>query len=110
MAHLFKDLSLGGSRRDSTAVSSAVSLPKSTSMPMEPLPTPFGELSPSAKLTSTDLRLIAYDIFVAVSGPQRGSLCRLLHHRLVVLGLTRLRLRQRRDCLNRRRRCRRSDR
>ncbi|CAM8910101.1 unnamed protein product [Rhodiola kirilowii] len=73
MAHLFKDLSLGGSRRDSTAVSSAVSLPKSTSMPMEPLPTPFGELSPSAKLTSTDLRLIAYDIFVAVSRTSAGK-------------------------------------
>uniref|UniRef100_A0A7N0T577 Uncharacterized protein n=1 Tax=Kalanchoe fedtschenkoi TaxID=63787 RepID=A0A7N0T577_KALFE len=77
MAHLFRDLSLTSSKREPTdsPAAAAASLSKSASMPLpaDPLPAPFGQLSPSAKLNATDLRLIAYDIFVATCRTSAGK-------------------------------------
>ncbi|PPR92402.1 hypothetical protein GOBAR_AA28267 [Gossypium barbadense] len=65
MAHLFRDLSLGHSKRESTP------LPLQTKPRMLPskltstdLQSPLGQLA--SQLTDSDLRLTAYDVFLAV--------------------------------------------
>ena len=74
MAHLFRDLSLGHSKRDSTPP-----LPPPPIMPPKPaavtaaddLPSPLGQLS--ASLSDSDLALTAYEIFVAACRTSSGK-------------------------------------
>ena len=68
MAHLFRDLSLGHSKREMTPPPIQPPIPPPI-MPAKPtapdLPSPLGQLA-STQLTDSDLRLTAYEIFVAV--------------------------------------------
>ncbi|PON67819.1 hypothetical protein PanWU01x14_099870 [Parasponia andersonii] len=77
MAHLFRDLSLGHSKRESAAAA-ATSVPSkptitTTTRPAADLPSPLGQLSDSAQLTDSDLRLTAYEIFVAACRTSSGK-------------------------------------
>ncbi|KAL6296368.1 hypothetical protein ACE6H2_004510 [Prunus campanulata] len=78
MAHLFRDLSLGHSKRGTTATATTTTPPKTLSIPTKPitamatdLPSPLGQLS--AQLTDSDLRLTAYEIFVAACRTSTGK-------------------------------------
>ncbi|WMV42545.1 hypothetical protein MTR67_035930 [Solanum verrucosum] len=84
MASLFRDRTLGYSRRDSTtAASAAVSTMSlgsgatsssrfsTSSSALSPLPSPFPDLTPS--LSTTDLRETAYEIFVASCRTSTGK-------------------------------------
>lgn len=70
MAHLFRDLSLGHSKRGSNATVAAAAV-NATPMPAVDLPSPFGQLSPT--LSDSDLRLSAYEIFVAACRTSSGK-------------------------------------
>ncbi|XP_062099234.1 protein unc-13 homolog isoform X2 [Humulus lupulus] len=75
MAHLFRDLSLGHSKRES-ASSMSFSKPTITvtkTLAAADLPSPLGDLSDSAQLTDSDLRLTAYEIFVAACRTSSGK-------------------------------------
>lgn len=83
MAHLFRDLSsLGQSKRGTATATSAVTTtttpPKTLTIPTKPististdLPSPLGQLS--SQLTDSDLRLTAYEIFVAACRTSTGK-------------------------------------
>ncbi|CBI20849.3 unnamed protein product, partial [Vitis vinifera] len=70
MAHLFRDLSLGHSKRGTTATVAATAV-TATAMPVADLPSPFGQLTPT--LTDSDLRLTAYEIFVSACRTSSGK-------------------------------------
>lgn len=73
MAHLFRDLSLGHSKRESKPA-----MPTKPTITINPpaasiatdLPSPLGQLA--AQLTDVDLRLTAYEIFVAACRTSTG--------------------------------------
>lgn len=70
MAHLFRDLSLGHSKRESTPPPPS---PPQLTMPPRAavdLPSPFGQLT---QLSDSDLRLTAYEIFVAACRTSTGK-------------------------------------
>ncbi|KAM1022433.1 hypothetical protein ACFX15_042569 [Malus domestica] len=77
MAHLFRDLSsLGQSKRGTTAATTTTAIP--LTIPAKPiatmgtdLPSPLGQLS--AQLSDSDLRLTAYEIFVAACRTSTGK-------------------------------------
>ncbi|XP_016493453.1 protein unc-13 homolog [Nicotiana tabacum] len=80
MASLFRDRTLGYSRRESTgaAATAAVSTTSScrystssSSAALSPLPSPFSDLTPS--LSASDLRETAYEIFVAACRTSTGK-------------------------------------
>ncbi|KAF7817119.1 protein unc-13-like protein [Senna tora] len=68
MAHLFRDLSLGQSKRGTSPPT--ITLTKSP-MLADDLPSPLGQLA--SKLTDSDLRLTAYEIFVAACRTSSGK-------------------------------------
>ncbi|CAK9188459.1 unnamed protein product [Ilex paraguariensis] len=71
MASLFRDRTLGHSKRETSASTTSTT---STTMPTitsSSLPSPFGDLTPT--LTTTDLRDTAYEIFVAVCRTSTGK-------------------------------------
>ncbi|KAL6207769.1 hypothetical protein ACLB2K_018723 [Fragaria x ananassa] len=73
MAHLFRELSLGHSKRGSHS-NGATALtipPKPTVTTAADLPSPLGQLS--AHLTDSELRLTAYEIFVAACRTSTGK-------------------------------------
>ncbi|KAF8047732.1 hypothetical protein N665_2849s0003 [Sinapis alba] len=70
MAHLFRELSLGHSKRETTPATSRSSSMAST-MPSDLPPSPLGQLA--VHLSESDLRLIAYDIFVASNRSATGK-------------------------------------
>ncbi|KAL6215570.1 hypothetical protein ACLB2K_014999 [Fragaria x ananassa] len=73
MAHLFRELSLGHSKRGSHS-NGATALtipPKPTATTAADLPSPLGQLS--AHLTDSELRLTAYEIFVAACRTSTGK-------------------------------------
>ena len=64
MAHLFRDLSLGHSKRESTPPPlQTKSPPMPTKLTSTDLQSPLGQLA--SQLTDSDLRLTAYDVFLA---------------------------------------------
>ncbi|KAL2346946.1 hypothetical protein Fmac_000946 [Flemingia macrophylla] len=67
MAHLFRDLSLGHSKRDATPP--PIMPPKSTAA--DDLPSPLGQLA--STLSDSDLALTAYEIFVAACRTSSGK-------------------------------------
>ncbi|OIT36451.1 PREDICTED: uncharacterized protein LOC109242034 [Nicotiana attenuata] len=76
MASLFRDRTLGYSRRDSTgaaatAASSCRYSTSSSSAALSPLPSPFSDLTPT--LSVADLRETAYEIFVASCRTSTGK-------------------------------------
>ncbi|MCD7465643.1 hypothetical protein HAX54_001662 [Datura stramonium] len=84
MASLFRDRTLGYSRRDSTTTAAAAVSTMSSgsaatsscrfstsSSVLSPLPSPFPDLTPS--LSATDLRETAYEIFVAACRTSTGK-------------------------------------
>ena len=74
MAHLFRDLSLGHSKRGTNAAATAAAASASvnaTPMPAADLPSPFGQLSPT--ISDSDLRLTAYEIFVSACRTSSGK-------------------------------------
>ncbi|KAM6559554.1 hypothetical protein CsatA_028793 [Cannabis sativa] len=77
MAHLFRDLSLGHSKREASS-SSSISFTKPSitvtkNLVVADLPSPLGDLSESVQLTDSDLRLTAYEIFVAACRTSSGK-------------------------------------
>lgn len=68
MAHLFRDLSLGHSKRETSPPTITV-----TKSPIvaDDLPSPLGQLA--CKLTDSELRLTAYEIFVAACRTSSGK-------------------------------------
>ncbi|KAK9273201.1 hypothetical protein L1049_018008 [Liquidambar formosana] len=73
MAHLFRDLSLGHSKRETTP---PTTMPRPTTTSnttaiTAALPSPFGELT--TILSSSDLRVTAYEIFVAACRTSTGK-------------------------------------
>ncbi|XP_022132004.1 uncharacterized protein LOC111004977 [Momordica charantia] len=74
MAHLFRDLTLGHSKRESTPPPPS---PPPSIMPIRPvfaapdLPSPLGQLA--SQLTDSDLRLTAFEIFVAACRTSSGK-------------------------------------
>ncbi|XVF35436.1 hypothetical protein REPUB_Repub18cG0145700 [Reevesia pubescens] len=65
MAHLFRDLSLGNSKRESTPPPLQIkSQPMPSKLTSTDLQSPLGQLA--SQLTDSDLRLTAYDVFLAV--------------------------------------------
>ncbi|KAL4342403.1 hypothetical protein GQ457_08G003890 [Hibiscus cannabinus] len=67
MAHLFRDLSLGHSKRESTPTPPPLQTkpqPMPSKLTSTDLQSPFGQLA--SQLTDSDLRLTAYDVFLAV--------------------------------------------
>jgi hypothetical protein len=72
MAHLFRDLSLGHSKREATPSPPPPPPPIMPSKaPPTDLPSPLGQLA--AQLTDSDLRLTAYEIFVAACRTSSGK-------------------------------------
>ncbi|KAJ0090299.1 hypothetical protein Patl1_12928 [Pistacia atlantica] len=75
MAHLFRDLSLGHSKRESTPPPLTQSRPPPPlTMPPRPitnLPSPFGQLA--TQLSDSDLQLTSYEIFVAACRTSTGK-------------------------------------
>nr|KJB82891.1 hypothetical protein B456_013G219200 [Gossypium raimondii] len=68
MAHLFRDLSLGHSKRESTPRPSLLQTkpqPMPSKLTSADLQSPFGQLA--SQLNDSDLRFIAYDVFLARS-------------------------------------------
>ncbi|CAN1238999.1 Protein unc-13 homolog [Linum grandiflorum] len=76
MASLFRDLSLGQSKRDSTPPPLVIQAPPSLIMSPRPIATdlesPLGQLA--SDLTDSQLRSTAYEIFLAVSRASSGKL------------------------------------
>ncbi|KAF3446403.1 hypothetical protein FNV43_RR11582 [Rhamnella rubrinervis] len=72
MAHLFRDLSLGHSKRETTPTTMPTRPTISVSTPpvATDLPSPLGQLA--AQLSDADLRLTAYEIFVAACRTSTG--------------------------------------
>lgn len=70
MAHLFRELSLGHSKRGSNTATPLTIPTKPTAMAAD-LPSPLGQLS--AQLTDSELRLTAYEIFVAACRTSTGK-------------------------------------
>lgn len=74
MAHLFRDLTLGHSKRESTPPPPS---PPPSITPVRPvivapdLPSPFGQLA--SQLSDSDLRLTAFEIFVAACRTSSGK-------------------------------------
>ncbi|XP_057959137.1 protein unc-13 homolog [Malania oleifera] len=68
MALLFRDRTLGESKRHTAIMAAASAVSRS---PAADLPSPFGELS--AELTDSDLRVTAYEIFVAACRTSSGK-------------------------------------
>ncbi|KAI4316105.1 hypothetical protein L6164_024118 [Bauhinia variegata] len=68
MAHLFRELSLGHSKREASPPT--IMPPKST-LVADDLPSPLGQLA--AKLTDAELRLTAYEIFIAACRTSSGK-------------------------------------
>ncbi|XVF48551.1 hypothetical protein PTKIN_Ptkin03bG0199500 [Pterospermum kingtungense] len=65
MAHLFRDLSLGHSKRESTPPPLQIKpQPMPSKLVSTDLQSPLGQLA--SQLTDSDLRLTAYDVFLAV--------------------------------------------
>ncbi|XWS72533.1 hypothetical protein CRYUN_Cryun02cG0048100 [Craigia yunnanensis] len=65
MAHLFRDLSLGHSKRESTPPPLQIKpQPMPSKLTSTNLQSPLGQLA--SQLTDSDLRLTAYDVFLAV--------------------------------------------
>ncbi|MBA0633027.1 hypothetical protein Godav_001682 [Gossypium davidsonii] len=67
MAHLFRDISLGHSKRESTPRPSPLQTkpqPMPSKLTSADLQSPFGQLA--SQLNDSDLRFIAYDVFLAV--------------------------------------------
>ncbi|KAL4325057.1 hypothetical protein GQ457_11G016870 [Hibiscus cannabinus] len=67
MTHLFRDLSLGHSKRESTPTPPPLQTkpqPMPSKLTTTDLQSPFGQLA--SQLTDSDLRLTAYDVFLAV--------------------------------------------
>ncbi|XP_023002200.1 uncharacterized protein LOC111496130 isoform X1 [Cucurbita maxima] len=74
MAHLFRDLTLGNSKRESTPPPPSPPpsiIPVRTVIAAADLPSPFGQLA--SQLTDSDLRLTAFEIFVAVCRTSSGK-------------------------------------
>lgn len=71
MAHLFRDLSLGHSKRETTPPPQATAMPARAASIDADLPSPLGQLA--AQLSDSDLRLTAYEIFVAVCRTSSGK-------------------------------------
>nr|GLL17077.1 uncharacterized protein LOC109190978 [Ipomoea trifida]GMC51231.1 protein unc-13 homolog [Ipomoea batatas] len=84
MASLFRDRTFGHSKRDSfsstasaaaaaiiSSASSRFSGTTTTSSALSPLPSPFGDLTPT--LTAADIRETAYEIFVAACRTSTGK-------------------------------------
>ncbi|KAJ7958818.1 Retinol dehydrogenase 13 [Quillaja saponaria] len=67
MAHLFRDLSLGHSKRETTRTK----MPTKPTIVADDLPSPLGKLA--GDLTDSDLRLTAYEIFVAACRTSTGK-------------------------------------
>lgn len=70
MAHLFRELSLGNSKRGTNTATTLTIPTKPTTMAAD-LPSPLGQLS--AQLTDSELRLTAYEIFVAACRTSTGK-------------------------------------
>ncbi|XP_059459874.1 protein unc-13 homolog [Corylus avellana] len=70
MAHLFRDLSLGHSKRETTPPPPPPPLMLAKAHPTD-LPSPLGQLG--AQLTDSELRLTAYEIFVAACRTSTGK-------------------------------------
>ncbi|XP_028802143.1 protein unc-13 homolog [Neltuma alba] len=68
MAHLFRDLSLGHSKREASPPTITVS---KSAMVADDLPSPLGQLA--SKLTDAELRLTAFEIFVAACRTSSGK-------------------------------------
>ncbi|XP_010526104.1 PREDICTED: uncharacterized protein LOC104803756 [Tarenaya hassleriana] len=68
MAHLFRELSLGQSKRETTPPPETS---RSPSMASDLPPSPLGQLA--AQLSDSDLRLTAYEIFVAACRTSSGK-------------------------------------
>ncbi|KAL5145123.1 Protein unc-13 [Glycine soja] len=71
MAHLFRDLSLGHSKRDSTPPPPIMPPKPSAVIAADDLPSPLGQLA--ASLSDSDLALTAYEIFVAACRTSSGK-------------------------------------
>ncbi|CAA0371796.1 unnamed protein product [Arabidopsis thaliana] len=72
MAHLFRELSLGHSKRESTPPPPSHSATsRSSSMSSDLPPSPLGQLA--VQLSDSDLRLTAYEIFVAACRSATGK-------------------------------------
>ncbi|PRQ27524.1 hypothetical protein RchiOBHm_Chr6g0306221 [Rosa chinensis] len=74
MAHLFRELSLGHSKRgahSTTGSAPALTIPTKPTTMATDLPSPLGQLS--AQLTDSELRLTAYEIFVAACRTSTGK-------------------------------------
>lgn len=68
MAHLFRDLSLGHSKRESTPP--PLTVPSKSSAAAD-LQSPFGQLA--SQLSESDLRLTSYEIFIAACRTSTGK-------------------------------------
>lgn len=73
MAQLFRDLSLGHSKRESTPSPPLKIMPpkKPPTLPADDLPSPLGQLS--TNLSDSELALTAYEIFVAACRTSSGK-------------------------------------
>lgn len=72
MAQLFRDLSLGHSKRESTpSPPPPIMPPKSATVATDNLPSPLGQLA--ANLSDSELALTAYEIFVAACRTSSGK-------------------------------------
>lgn len=72
MAHLFRDLSLGHSKRENTPPPPPITMPtKLTVTPIDLPSSPLGQLA--IQLTDSDLRITAYEIFVAACRTSSGK-------------------------------------
>lgn len=71
MAHLFRDLSLGHSKRDSTPPPTIMPPKSAITAVADDLPSPLGQLA--ANLSDSDLSLTAYEIFVAACRTSSGK-------------------------------------
>ncbi|ESW09218.1 hypothetical protein PHAVU_009G109900 [Phaseolus vulgaris] len=72
MAHLFRDLSLGHSKRDTPPPPPTIMPPKPSALSSaDDLPSPLGQLA--ATLSDSDLSLTAFEIFVAACRTSSGK-------------------------------------
>ncbi|XP_027354004.1 protein unc-13 homolog isoform X2 [Abrus precatorius] len=71
MAHLFRDLSLGHSKRETTPPLPPMIMPPKPAAVADDLPSPLGQLA--ANLSDSELALTAYEIFVAACRTSSGK-------------------------------------
>ncbi|XP_061369584.1 protein unc-13 homolog isoform X2 [Gastrolobium bilobum] len=71
MAHLFRDLSLGHSKRETTPPPPPPTMPPKSATVADDLPSPLGQLA--ANFSDSELALTAYEIFVAACRTSAGK-------------------------------------